>query len=76
MIDEAIRPIEWVVLNDFTMHDDVGVWEQDMFPISDTVRTLMLTGEILRLSKNTIVHTRSIYHIALDMLLTEVTQRG
>lgn len=75
-VDEAIRPIEWVVLNDFTMHDKVGVWEQDMFPISDTVRTLMLTGEILRLSEYTLVHKRAIYLSTLDMLLTKVTQRG
>lgn len=74
LIDEAIRPIEWVVLNNFTMHDEVGVWEQDMFPISDTVRTLTLTGEVMRLSKNTVVQTRSLYNISLHILLTEVTQ--
>lgn len=76
LIDEAIRPIEWVVLNDFTMHDDVGVWEQDMFPISDTVRTLMLTGEILKFSGDTVAQLRSIYNIVLGTLLMNVTQRG
>lgn len=74
LIDEAIRPIEWVVLNDFTMHDKVGVWEQDMFPISDTMRTLTLTGAITRLSKNTVAQIRSMFSISLYMLLTEVTQ--
>lgn len=76
LIDEAIRPIEWIVLNDFTMHDDVGVWEQDMSPISDTVRTLMLTGEILKFSGDTVAQTRSIYNIVLSTLLMNVTQRG
>lgn len=73
LIDEAIRPIEWVVLNDFTLHDKVGVWGQSMFPISDTMRTLALTDQILSWSKKDVSQLRLAFVLHLRSLLLEVT---
>ena len=68
-VDEAIRPIEWVVLNNFAMYDKVGVWEQSMFPISDTMRTLMLTGGIIKSSKFSTDDLRRMLRNKLSTLL-------
>ena len=73
LIDEAIRPIEWVVLNDFVLYDKVGVWGQSMFPISDTMRTLALTNQIATWSKKDVAQTRWAFSLRLDSLLQEVT---
>lgn len=73
LIDEAIRPIEWVVLNDFVLYDEVGVWKQSMFPISDTMRTLALTNQIMTWSKKDVAQTRWAFSLRLDSLLQELT---